>query len=132
MCAEFLVKKKVPAPFRIHAGPPVEKLTHCASFLFELGVQLGGGDEPKAQDYAKLLASLGDRPDVRLIHTVAAQSEPGDLQPGQYRPFRHRLRELPRISPHRSGATPTCSCTAPSRHFSSASPSRTPLKRCRP
>jgi ribonuclease R len=72
--AEFLVKKKVPAPFRIHAGPPAEKLTALRAFLFELGVQLGGGDEPKARDYAKLLASLGERPDVRLIHTVLLRS----------------------------------------------------------
>jgi ribonuclease R len=72
--AEFLVKNKVPAPFRIHAGPPAEKLTALREFLFELGVQLGGGDEPKAKDYGKLLASLGDRPDVRLIHTVLLRS----------------------------------------------------------
>jgi ribonuclease R len=72
--AEFLVKKKVPAPFRIHAGPPAEKLTALREFLFELGVQLGGGDEPKARDYAKLLTSLGDRPDARLIHTVLLRS----------------------------------------------------------
>jgi ribonuclease R len=72
--AEFLVKKKVPAPFRIHAGPPAEKLTALREFLFELGVQLGGGDEPKAKDYAKLLTSLGDRPDARLIHTVLLRS----------------------------------------------------------
>jgi ribonuclease R len=37
-------------------------------------VQLGGGDEPKAKDYGKLLASLGDRSDVRLIHTVLLRS----------------------------------------------------------
>jgi len=72
--AEFLVKKKVPAPFRIHAGPPAEKLTALREFLFELGVQLGGGDEPRARDYAKLLTSLGDRPDARLIHTVLLRS----------------------------------------------------------
>jgi len=72
--AEFLVKHKVPAPFRIHAGPPAEKLTALREFLFELGVQLGGGDEPKARDYARLLASLGDRPDARLIHTVLLRS----------------------------------------------------------
>jgi len=72
--AEFLVKNKVPAPFRIHAGPPAEKLTALREFLFELGVQLGGGDEPKAKDYAKLLASVADRPDARLIHTVLLRS----------------------------------------------------------
>jgi len=72
--AEFLVRKKVPAPFRIHAGPPAEKLTALREFLFELGVQLGGGDEPKARDYARLLASLGERPDARLIHTVLLRS----------------------------------------------------------
>jgi ribonuclease R len=72
--AGFLVKNKVPAPFRIHAGPPAEKLTALREFLFELGVQLGGGDEPQARDYARLLASIGERPDARLIHTVLLRS----------------------------------------------------------
>jgi ribonuclease R len=72
--ADFLVSRKVPAPFRIHAGPTAEKLTALREFLFELGVQLGGGDDPKARDYAKLLASIGERPDARLIHTVLLRS----------------------------------------------------------
>jgi len=72
--AEFLVKRKVPAPFRIHAGPTPEKLSAVREFLSELGVQLGGGDEPGAKDYAKLLASLGERSDARLIHTVLLRS----------------------------------------------------------
>jgi len=72
--AEFLVRRKVPAPFRIHAGPTPEKLAAVREFLSELGVQLGGGDEPGAKDYAKLLASLGERPDARLIHTVLLRS----------------------------------------------------------
>jgi len=72
--ADFLTRKKVPAPYRIHAGPPAEKLTALREFLSELGLQLGGGDEPKAKDYAKLLSSLGGRPDARLIHTVLLRS----------------------------------------------------------
>ena len=41
-----------------------------------------GGDKPSAKDYAKLLASLKDRPDVQLLQTVMLRS----LQQAQYSP----------------------------------------------
>jgi len=72
--AEYLKKNKVPAPYRIHEGPSTEKLTDLRTFLFELGLSLGGGDAPKAKDYAKLLAAVDERPDRRLIHTVLLRS----------------------------------------------------------
>lgn len=72
--AEFLTKHKRPALYRIHAGPKPEKLIVLRQFLFELGFKLGGGDEPEAADYAKLLASLDDRPEGRLIHTMMLRS----------------------------------------------------------
>jgi ribonuclease R len=45
-----------PALYRIHEGPTPEKLEKLREFLKEFGLQLGGGDEPHAKDYAKLLA----------------------------------------------------------------------------
>lgn len=72
--AELLKKHKIPAPYRIHEGPTEEKLTDLRAFLFELGLNLGGGDAPKAQHYAKLLASVQQRPDARLIQTVLLRS----------------------------------------------------------
>ncbi len=72
--AELLKKHKVPVPYRIHEGPTEEKLIELREFLFELGLSLGGGNSPKAPHYAKLLASVADRPDVRLIQTVLLRS----------------------------------------------------------
>jgi ribonuclease R len=72
--AEFLKKNKVPAPYRIHEGPSSDKLVDLRTFLFELGLSLGGGDKPQAKHYAKLLNAVDQRPDRRLIHTVLLRS----------------------------------------------------------
>jgi ribonuclease R len=72
--AEFLKKHRVPAPYRIHEGPTPEKLADLREFLFELGLSLGGGDQPQAKDYSKLIASVSARTDARLIQTVLLRS----------------------------------------------------------
>ncbi|MHB8407482.1 MAG: ribonuclease R [Acidiferrobacterales bacterium] len=72
--AELLARHKKAVPFRVHAGPTAEKLAALREFLFELGLSLGGGDEPKARDYARLLLSVEGRPDARLVHTVMLRS----------------------------------------------------------
>ena len=72
--AEFLLENKIPALYRIHAGPTLEKLENLRSFLSELGLSLGGGEQPQPKHYAKLLDSVRDRPDARLIQTVLLRS----------------------------------------------------------
>lgn len=72
--ANFLLKNKVPAPFRVHAGPTEEKLADLREFLFELGLSLSGGDNPEAGDYAQVLDGIRDRPESRLIQTVMLRS----------------------------------------------------------
>jgi ribonuclease R len=72
--AEFLAEHGIPVPYRIHAGPTEEKLVALREFLSELGLDLGGGTEPTAQDYANLLAAVEGRADARLIHTVMLRS----------------------------------------------------------
>ncbi len=72
--AEFLLAAKIPALYRIHEGPRAEKLADLRSFLSEIGLNLGGGDDPTAKDYAKLLKSVEDRPDRHLIQTVLLRS----------------------------------------------------------
>jgi len=72
--AEYLKQHKVPAPYRIHEGPPPDKLTELREFLSELGLSLGGGDAPQARHYAKLLKAVEKRPDTRLIQTVLLRS----------------------------------------------------------
>ena len=72
--ARFLIRKKMPHLLRVHEGPGTEKLLNLKSFLNELGLVLGGGDEPTPLDYMKLLNSVQGRADVHLIQTVLLRS----------------------------------------------------------
>jgi len=75
VCAsEFLREREHPSLYRIHEGPTPERLTKLRDFLATFGFQLGGGDSPKAQDYAKLLEKIGQRPDRQLLQTVMLRS----------------------------------------------------------
>lgn len=75
VCAsEFLQAQEHPALYRVHEGPTPEKLAKLRDFLGEFGLQLGGGEEPKAGDYAKLLTSIKERPDLQLLQTVMLRS----------------------------------------------------------
>jgi ribonuclease R len=72
--AKFLNRKKMPRLLRIHDGPGVEKLLTLKTFLSELGLHLGGGDNPRPLDYMYLLESVKDRKDAHLIQTVLLRS----------------------------------------------------------
>lgn len=72
--ADFLHKHKIPVLYRIHEGPSPQKLDDLRGFLSELGLNLGGGEEPTPGDYASLLDSLQQRPDAGLIQTVLLRS----------------------------------------------------------
>jgi ribonuclease R len=83
VCAsEFLKKHEHTALYRVHEGPTPEKLAALREFLKEFGLQLGGGSEPHAKDYAALLLKLKGRPDVQLLQTVLLRS----LKQAQYSP----------------------------------------------
>jgi ribonuclease R len=64
----------MPALYRIHEGPTPEKLEALQQFLAEFGLHLGGGDAPKAKDYAQLLEQIKPRPDAQLLQTVMLRS----------------------------------------------------------
>ena len=72
--ARFLLRKKIPALYRNHDGPPEEKLTDLRAFLAEVGLKLGGGKKPTAKDYARVLDQARGRPDFHLIQTVLLRS----------------------------------------------------------
>ncbi|MBZ0104186.1 MAG: ribonuclease R [Sulfuricella denitrificans] len=75
VCAsEFLKTHKHPALYRIHEGPTPEKLINLREFLADFGLDLGGGDDPHAKDYAKLLEKIKNRPDAQLLQTVMLRS----------------------------------------------------------
>jgi ribonuclease R len=72
--ADFLISNKRPGLFRVHEGPTPEKLQALRGFMAEFGLQLGGGDEPQARDYAALLEKIKPRPDAQLLQTVMLRS----------------------------------------------------------
>ena len=75
VCAsDFLAVSEHPALYRIHEGPTPEKLAALREFLREFGLQLTGGEEPQAKDYARLLEKVKPRPDVQLLQTVMLRS----------------------------------------------------------
>jgi ribonuclease R len=72
--AELLEKLKLPALYRVHEGPPSERLLALRQFIGELGLNLGGGDKPTPGDYQKLLDEVQDRADLNVIQTVMLRS----------------------------------------------------------
>jgi len=80
--AKFLLKNKIPALYRVHGSPKEAKIEGLKEFLAEVGLTLGGGEKPGPGDYAELLASIQERPDMHLIQTVLLRS----LQQAVYTP----------------------------------------------
>ncbi|BAU57200.1 3'-to-5' exoribonuclease RNase R [Halorhodospira halochloris] len=80
--AKFLRKHKVPSLYRVHEHPSEERLEQLRGFLAQVGLELGGGDQPTGLDYAKVMKAAKDRPDRHLIETVLLRS----MQAAEYRP----------------------------------------------
>ena len=72
--ANFLSERQHTVLYRVHEGPTPEKLEAVREFFKEFGLDLGGGDEPQAGDYAKLLKQVKGRPDMALLQTVMLRS----------------------------------------------------------
>ena len=72
--AAFLKDHEHPVLYRVHEGPTPEKLEAVREFFKEFGLQLGGGDDPQASDYSKLLKQIKGRPDAGLLQTVMLRS----------------------------------------------------------
>jgi ribonuclease R len=72
--AAFLKDHEHPVLYRVHEGPTPEKLEAVREFFKEFGLQLGGGDDPQAADYSKLLKQIKGRPDAGLLQTVMLRS----------------------------------------------------------
>lgn len=74
--AEFLQEHRHPALFRVHEQPAADRIEALRDFLKEVGVQLSGRKKPKANDYAKTIQKIKDRPDALLLQTVMLRSLP--------------------------------------------------------
>jgi ribonuclease R len=84
--ANFLQDHDMPGLYRVHDGPPAEKLEKLRGFLTELGLTLNRGKgDPTPKDYLLLLESVRERPDFQLIQTVMLRS----LSQAVYSPDNH-------------------------------------------
>lgn len=72
--ARFLSSADMPTLYRVHDGPKVGRLESLRAYLGELGLNLGGGDEPDPKDYQQLAEWIEDRPDRHVIQTMMLRS----------------------------------------------------------
>ncbi|WP_221076040.1 ribonuclease R [Agarivorans aestuarii] len=72
--AKFVEKHQQAILYRVHDRPGKERLTNFRGFLNELGLPLGGGEEPQPSDYFHLVAAIQERPDLELIQTMLLRS----------------------------------------------------------
>ncbi len=72
--ARFFEEQKLPILYRVHEGPGEEKLENLRGFLGELGLELGGGENPSPMEYQVLRGQIADRPDTHIIETMLLRS----------------------------------------------------------
>ncbi|MCS3902398.1 ribonuclease R [Methylohalomonas lacus] len=73
---EFLTEQKIPTLYRVHDTPKEEKLEDLRKLLGEMGITLGGGDNPDASDYARVIEQIQGRENAHTIETVLLRSMP--------------------------------------------------------
>ncbi|HEU0204720.1 MAG TPA: ribonuclease R [Burkholderiaceae bacterium] len=72
--ADFLLRHKHPALFRVHEGPTPDRLANLRALLKTLGLHLEGGESPEPADYALLIQKIRARPDRQLLQSVLLRS----------------------------------------------------------
>jgi ribonuclease R len=72
--AKFLLRKKIPAPFRVHDRPPEGKYEELLEFLSEFGLSLPPYHQVTPLDYAALLRKVRKRADATLLESVLLRS----------------------------------------------------------
>ena len=73
--ARFLIRKRIPAPYRVHEPPPASKYDDLLEFLREFKLGLPPAGEVRPADFAALLRKIRNRPDVSLIESVLLRSQ---------------------------------------------------------
>ncbi len=111
--AKFLQKKRIPAPYRVHAPPPASKYDDLLEFLREFKLSLPPLDQVTPGDFSALLRKVRKRADASLIESVLLRSqslavyqpgEPGHFGLGlsSYTHFTSPIRRYPDLLVHRA------------------------------
>lgn len=73
--AHFLQRRKIPSLYRVHDAPPLTKLEELIQFLLAQGLRPAWEDTPSPEDFANILAEVGDRPNRSLVQTMLLRSQ---------------------------------------------------------
>ncbi|HEX5756021.1 MAG TPA: ribonuclease R [Arenimonas sp.] len=71
----YVLSKRIPAPFRVHARPPERKYSELLEFLTEFGLRLPPWSKVEPRDYTALIKKIRDRPDAALLESVLLRSQ---------------------------------------------------------
>ena len=111
--ARLLERHRLPVLYRIHEGPPPDKVEELRVFLDEFGLRLGGGEAPQPRHFAAVIEAAASRPDAQLVQTVLLRSlsqaayAPGNvghfgLAHRAYVHFTSPIRRYPDVVAHRA------------------------------
>lgn len=111
--ARYLMKKKISAPYRVHASPPEGKLESLSQFLRGQGIPVTWRDHPEPRDFEAVALAAKGRPDEHLIMAVLLRSQSlAVYQPGNeghfglaldaYTHFTSPIRRYPDLLVHRA------------------------------
>ena len=111
--ARLLERHRLPVLYRVHEGPPPDRVEELRVFLDEFGLGLGGGEAPQPRHFAAVIEDAASRPDAQLIQTVLLRSlsqatyAPGNvghfgLAHRAYVHFTSPIRRYPDLVAHRA------------------------------
>ena len=111
--ARLLERHRLPVLYRVHEGPPPDKVEELRVFLDEFGLRLGGGEAPQPRHFAAVVEDAASRPDAQLVQTVLLRSltqaayAPGNvghfgLAHRAYVHFTSPIRRYPDVVAHRA------------------------------
>lgn len=73
--ARFLMKKHIPAPYRVHDRPPEQKYAELQEFLAEFKLSMPPWGKVQPGDFTALLKKVRKRADSALIESVLLRSQ---------------------------------------------------------
>jgi len=73
--ARFLLKRKLPAPYRVHAPPPATKLEALEEFLRGQGLRVPWRDQPQPKDFETVVQQVQGRADEHLVMAVLLRAQ---------------------------------------------------------